>query len=141
MTAKVSAPDRALQWISIPLLAHCGATLFHFTHNAVFLSEYPNMPSWLSASEVGASWLALTSFGIVGYLLFRFMHRLAGLAVLSVYAILGFDGFAHYGLAAASAHTATMNATIWLEAITATLLLIGVACSITRIWRELSDTR
>jgi hypothetical protein len=41
----------------------------------------------------------------------------------------------HYGLAPASAHTAAMNASIWLEVATATLLLVAVTSLMTRYWR------
>ena len=43
--------------------------------------------------------------------------------LIAVYAAIGFDGLAHYTRAPLSAHTAMMNATIWLEAIAAALLL------------------
>ena len=33
----------ALLWC---LLAYTAASLFHYTHNAVFLADYPNLPAW-----------------------------------------------------------------------------------------------
>ncbi len=65
--------------------------------------------------------------GLVGYLLVRGGYRIAGLVVVAVYGALGLDGLGHYGLAPLSAHTFTMNLTIWLEAATALLVLIAVA--------------
>jgi hypothetical protein len=49
-----------------------------------------------------------------------------GLGAIAIYALLGFGGLAHYYAAPISAHTWAMNATIWLEFLTATLLLIAV---------------
>jgi hypothetical protein len=108
------------------MLAYAGASLVHFAHNAEFLADYPNMPAWLSRFEVYGAWLAVTAVGVLGYLLVRGGRQLVGLPVIAVYAILGFDGLGHYTRAPMAAHTATMNATIWLEVLAATLLLVEV---------------
>lgn len=118
--------ESARRILPLSLLACCAASLFHFSHNAEFLGNYPNMPASISRGDVYLAWIALTAVGIAGYALFYFERRTVGLLILAVYAVFGFDGFAHYGLAPMSAHTATMNLTIWLEAATAGLLLITV---------------
>ena len=110
----------------ILLLAYCAASLLHYLHNAAFLDEYPNMPGWLSPTRVYLAWLGVTAVGLAGYLLVRRGYRIAGLVVVAVYGALGLDGFVHYGLAPLSAHTFTMHLTIWLEAVTALLVLIAV---------------
>jgi hypothetical protein len=46
---------------------------------------------------------------------------------LGIYGALGLYGLAHYTLAPMSAHSATINATIWVEVGTAVLVLIAVA--------------
>jgi len=112
--------------LAICLLAFCAATLFHHVHNAEFLDQYPQLPAWLSRSAVYLAWLAATAVGITGYLLLRRGRRAAGLVLLALYAAWGFDGLAHYALAPLSAHTLMMNASIWLEAATATLLLMSL---------------
>lgn len=109
------------------LVAYAGASLLHYAHNAEFLPYYPNLPEWLSPRAIYGAWLCGAIGGLAGYGLLRRGHRLAGLAVLAVYALLGFDGLGHYALAPASAHTAAMNVTIWLETATAGLLLASVA--------------
>ena len=114
------------------LVAYAAASLLHFGHNAEFLGDYPNMPAWLSRTTVYAAWLALSALGAAGYLLLLRGYRLAGLLMLAAYAAAGFDSFSHYGLAPASAHTAAMNATIWLEAATAALLLVALARLVAR---------
>jgi hypothetical protein len=110
----------------VALLAYCAASLLHYTHNAAFLDEYPNMPAWVSPLAVYAAWLAVTAIGVAGYLLIRSGRWLAGLTLVVVYGALGFDGLSHYSLAPFSAHTFTMNLTILMEAATA-LLVIGAA--------------
>jgi hypothetical protein len=113
--------------LALLLLAYAAASLLHYAHNAEFLADYPNMPAWLSRTKVYAAWVALSALGAAGYLLFLRGYRLAGLLALGAYAAAGLDGLGHYGLARPSAHTAAMNAAIWLEAGTATLLLVAVA--------------
>lgn len=103
---------------------YCLASLFHFVHNAEYLSAYPNLPSWLSRSHIYATWLAITSIGVVGLWLARGKYPLLGLILVSAYALLGFDGLGHYAVAPMSAHTFTMNFTIWAEVVAAALLLI-----------------
>ena len=93
--------------LTLLFVAYAAASLLHYAHNAEFLSDYPNMPAWLSRTKVYSTWLALSALG--------------------AYAAAGFDSLGHFALAPAAAHTAAMNATIWLEAGTAALLLAAVA--------------
>ncbi|MGH6690934.1 MAG: hypothetical protein ACREF4_09685 [Gammaproteobacteria bacterium] len=120
----------------IVLLIYACATLLHFSHNAVFLHEYPGMPAWLTPAGVCAAWLGLTAIGLAGYLLVRWSYRFAGLVVIAAYGALGFDSLAHYSLAPMSAHTLTMNLTIWLDAATAALVLAAVARLMAQQLRE-----
>ena len=108
------------------VLVHAAASLVHFAHNATFLADYPNMPAWLSPAGVYAVWLAQAAIAAAGVLLLLRGRRI-GLALIAVYAVLGFAGLDHYVLAPMSAHTVAMNATIWLEFATGLLLLLFVA--------------
>jgi hypothetical protein len=119
----------------VVLLAYCAASLLHYTHNAAFLDEYPNMPAWVSPLAVYAAWLAVTAIGVAGYLLIRSGRWLAGLALVVVYGALGFDGLSHYSLAPFSAHTFTMNLTILLEAAAALLVIVAAARMAVQRWR------
>jgi hypothetical protein len=101
------------------------ATLVHHVHNAQFLDEYPNMPAWLTPVFVYLAWAAAAAVGITGYLLLRRGFRLPGAALLLGYAAYCIDGLLHYTRAPMAAHTAGMNATIFLEAATGTALVIG----------------
>lgn len=103
---------------------YCLASLLHFVHNAEYLSAYPNLPSWLSRSQIYAVWFAITSIGVIGLWLERGNYPLLGLILVAAYALLGFDGLGHYAVAPMSAHTFTMNFTIWAEVVAAALLLI-----------------
>lgn len=104
------------------LLLYGSMSLLHFAHNARYLADYPNLPRWLSQGEVYLSAAAVTLLGIAGFVLYRRVHRGAGLGLLGVYALIGFDGLLHYARAPIGAHTAMMNFTIWAEVLAAALL-------------------
>ena len=114
----------ALLWC---LLAYTAASLFHYSHNATFLADYPNLPAWLTRAEVYAAWLAVTAVGVAGYALVTTGFESAGLFVLTIYGLMGLDGLGHYAVAPMSAHTLAMNASIWLEAATAIAVLVAIA--------------
>jgi hypothetical protein len=119
--------------LTVLLVAYAAASLLHHIHNAVFLGDYPNMPVWISPAGVYAAWLLEACIGAGGYLLIRRGRTIAGLLLIAAYGAFGFDGFGHYSLAPMSAHTLMMNLTIWLEALTAALLLIVVARSMVQV--------
>lgn len=117
------SPHRSLLAL---VLVHALTSLVHFVHNATFLADYPNMPGWITPGGVYAVWLAEAAVGALGVILFVRGRMMFGLALIAIYAVLGFGGLDHYTLASISAHTLAMNATIWLETATGMLLLIFV---------------
>src|ERR1700712_5391665 len=84
---------------------YCVASLIHFTHNAEFVKDYPNLPVWLTRSKVYLAWLAVTSVGVLGVTLLGLRFRLLGLLVIVGYAALGFAGLDHYWVAPFAAHS------------------------------------
>ena len=118
-----SLASRALPWL---LLLYCGASVLHFTHNAEYLAEYPNLPEWISRASIYMAWCAIFGVGLLGYVLFRRGHTGPGLALLASYAAFGLDGLLHYGRAPMSSHTFGMNFTIWFEVVMAALSLAAV---------------
>ena len=108
------------------LLACAAASRLHHAHNAEFLHEYPNLPASLTRGAVYAAWLGEALVGLAGYVLLRTGRERFGLALIGAYALIGFGGLAHYIAAPVSGHTWSMNATIWLEALAAALLLVAV---------------
>ena len=112
-----------LPWL---LLLYGAANLLHFAHNAEYLADHPNLPGWLSRSQVYVVWFCITALGVVGYILHRIGHELAGLALVGCYAILGFDGLLHYTRAPIGAYTMAMNLSVWFEVVTAALLFGAV---------------
>lgn len=117
------APRRIFDGLLIALLAYCAASLLHFSHNAIYIDDYPNLPAWLTSFKVWATWCAQAAIGLGGFLLYMKGTRRIGLLMIALYAALAYDGLAHYTRAPMSAHTFTMNLTIWLEVIAGTFLL------------------
>ncbi len=113
------------------MLLYAAASLLHFTHNAVYLREYPNLPDWLTATGVVAAWCATAVVGVVGYWLYSRHSRRAGLLTVGIYAAFGFAGLDHYVVAPIAAHSVMMNLTIVFEVACAAALLAFVVYS----WR------
>jgi hypothetical protein len=98
-------------------------SLGHFSHNAEFICEYPNLPAWLTRAKVYAAWAAITSVGVAGVFFLRMRFIAIGLLFVAVYAALGFDGLGHYAIAPMVLHTFAANLTIISEVTAAALLL------------------
>jgi hypothetical protein len=124
MTAQTSTRTGGV--LASLLVLYTLASLLHFAHNAEYLAEYPNLPTWLTRVGIYVTWIAIASVGLVGYVLHRCGRERFGLALLAVYATLGLDGLLHYTRAPFSAHTTAMNFTILFEVVAATLTLIAV---------------
>jgi hypothetical protein len=118
-----SETAKVLPWL---VVLYTAASLLHFTHNAEFLDAYPNLPSWISRSSIYITWVGIAAIGALGYALVRYGQEISGLAVLALYACLGFDGLLHYTRAPFDAHTTAMNLSILFEVAAAALLLVAV---------------
>jgi hypothetical protein len=121
--------DRTLQ---LAIVVYGTASLVHFAHNAAYAHDYPNMPAWLSTTDIGIAWCALTAVGVLGWYLYRHVSRGAGALAMAVYGVLGFGGLDHYTLAPIAAHTVVMNLTIACEAVAAGALLWCIVRSLNR---------
>jgi hypothetical protein len=109
----------------ILVAAYFATSLGHFAHNAEFICEYPNLPAWLTRAKVYAAWLAITSVGLLGFILMHNKLVVAGLLLVAIYAALGFDGLGHYAVAPMELHTLGANVTILSEVAAAAMLLLG----------------
>ena len=124
------------RWLPVTVLAYAASSLFHHIHNAEFLDEYPNLPAWLSRGGVYAAWCAVTAIGVGGVVCLWKGRRLPSLFLLGLYGACGLYGLAHYVIAPVAAHTMAANVSIWLEVITALLLVGLVATRVLREWRH-----
>jgi hypothetical protein len=113
------------------LALYAGTSLLHFTHNAEYLAQYPNLPVSWTRADVYLAWCCVTAVGLLGYVLYRSGLQRVGLTVLAIYGGLGFDGLLRYTRAPIGHHSSTMNFTIWAEASAAAVFLICVASAAT----------
>jgi hypothetical protein len=121
---RASSPER--NRLGVLLVVCLAASLLHFAHNAEFLGDYPNLPNWLTRTQVYLAWTGLAAIGAGGFILYLRHWRSVGLLLIGLYAVLGFDGLLHYSRAPFQAHTVAMNFTIWFEVIAAAALLVAV---------------
>jgi hypothetical protein len=112
--------------LSALVVSYLAASLLHFAHNAEYLSDYPNLPLWLTRLDIYLAWSGLAAICIAGYVLYRIGRELIGLSLLGICAAFGFDGLLHYTRAPFDAHSAAMNFTIWFEVVAAAVLLLTV---------------
>src|SRR5215469_15529033 len=108
MTIKFT-PRRACQMMPWLLALYAGTSLLHFTHNAEYLVQYPNLPAWWTRADVYLAWCCVMAVGLLGYALYRGGFHRVGLTVLAIYGCLGLDGLLHYTRAPIAHHTAAMN--------------------------------
>src|SRR5215469_14290266 len=115
------------------LALYAGASLMHFTHNAEYLSQYPNLPASWTRADVYLACGSVTAVGLLGDVLHRSGFARVGLTLLSIYGGLGFDGLLHYTRAPIAHHSVAMNLTIWVEVAAAAVFLSSLASVAT--WR------
>jgi hypothetical protein len=118
--------------LAVLLLLYLAASLLHFAHNAEFLSDYPNLPAWLTRTQVYFAWTGLAAIGVGGLVHYGHGHQYWGLLLIGLYAAFGFDGLLHYSRAPFDTHTIAMNFTIWLEVAAAAALLVAVVFALAR---------
>ena len=70
-------------------------TAFHFTDNYVSIDTYPQ-PDWVTRAVVLVSWPFLTSFGLIGYLLYRRGQFAQAHAFLLAYSYTGLSSLGHF---------------------------------------------
>jgi hypothetical protein len=88
---------------------------------------------------VYAAWLAITSVGLVGFILIKNKLIPASLLLVATYAALGFDGLGHYAVAPMELHTLGANVTILSEVVAAALLLPATVYLLISHLRSRSD--
>jgi hypothetical protein len=138
----VQPSSRIPNFLLVLLAVYCAASLMHFAHNAEFVSDYPNLPAWLTRSKVYLAWFAVTAIGAAGVVLMALRLRMLGLVLIAGYAALGFAGLDHYWVAPISAHSLAMNATIGFEVVAAAILLVVTLALLFRpVGQALGDKR
>jgi hypothetical protein len=119
-------------FLPVLLLTYMAASLLHFAHNAEFLGDYPNLPAWLTRSDVYFVWIGQAFIGLGGLALYLRGRQTPGLLFIGLFAAFGFDGLLHYSRAPFGEHTVAMNFTIWSEVVAAAALLVAVVFAVVK---------
>jgi len=117
-------PDRKI--LLTLLLVYGLASLVHFTHNAEYLSYYPNLPATWTRAGIYLAWIGMAVTGVAGWKLVNRGYVVPGLIILAIYAVAGLDSLGHYIVAPVSAHSLAMNSTILIEVTTAAFVLVEI---------------
>jgi hypothetical protein len=121
MAHRIDKP-RSKMTLEVLLLTYWVASFLHFIQDAEYARVYP-LSGWDSIPVVYITWIAISAFGLLGYLIHRSPLQWVGQVVLCLYAVVGMDALFHYTRAPFSAYSRAMNITIWLEVVVAGILL------------------
>ncbi|MBD3881068.1 hypothetical protein IFO70_04810 [Phormidium tenue FACHB-886] len=111
------------QWLLSFIIFNLVSTAFHYTDNAIFVSQYPE-PTWFTTAGVFAAWFVMTPFALLGYWLYTQGKHWIAYSCLGFYSITSLSSPVHYLYPLAEQMTLKMHGLIWLDAI-AGLTLVG----------------
>jgi hypothetical protein len=124
-------------WLLALLIVNAIFTILHYTDNFVSYDKYPQ-PAWITPDGIYLAWIALTIFGIVGYLFYARNAFWTAYLCLGIYSITGISSPAHYFYPAHHVFSQKMHLLIWTDAIAGISLLFFILWSalIVREWQE-----
>lgn len=123
--ARVKTPSKSV--VQGVLIASIIVTALHYTHNYLFIEEYPQ-PDWIHRETIYITWSLLTLVGIAGYMLFREGRLVAAGAYLLVYSYTGTSSLGHYPYGNPGDFTTVMHLFIWTDA------LVGLVVASCAVW-------
>jgi hypothetical protein len=99
------------------------STWLHYTHNAIFLADYPG-PAWFTPQMIIFTVAVMSTIGLLGYrLYFRNVFTWAYFC-LGLYSITSISSPGHYLFPMVAPMSITMHSLIWLDALSG-ISLIG----------------
>jgi membrane-bound acyltransferase YfiQ involved in biofilm formation len=105
-------------------------------HSTVFIDEYANTAGWISAVGVTIAWIGITCILLVCCLLILRDKRYIGLIAVAAFGAFSFDGLGHYSLQPVSAHASIINITVWIEVVTAWIVLLIITGLIVKKYKQ-----
>lgn len=108
----------------LAITIYCAVCLYLFMSNMVFIDEHPNTSDWISTIGVTIAWIGLTCIGLVSWLLILRDKRFIGVIAIILFSVFNFGSAGHYSLEPVSSHTYISNIAIWLQVVTAWIVLI-----------------
>jgi hypothetical protein len=89
---------RAVGILNVVLGLAVAVSIVHYTDNYLAFDRYPQSDTGptITDDSIWIAWLAFTSFGAAGYLLYRQGRVRLASALLAVYSVSGLIGLGHY---------------------------------------------
>ncbi|NHC37279.1 hypothetical protein [Scytonema millei] len=121
----------------ILLIVNVISTILHYSDNFVSYDKYPQ-PNWITPDSIYLAWIVLTTFGVVGYVLYVKDMFWAAYVCLGIYSITGLSSPGHYLYSVQHVFSGKMHLLIWTDAIAGISLLIFILRSalVLKEWRK-----
>lgn len=121
----------------ILLIVNVISTILHYSDNFVSYDKYPQ-PNWITPDSIYLAWIVLTTFGVVGYVLYVKDMFWTAYLCLGIYSITGVSSPGHYLYSAQHVFSQKMHLLIWMDAIAGISLLIFILRSalVLKEWRK-----
>jgi hypothetical protein len=112
------------------------STWLHYTHNAIFLADYPG-PAWFTPQMIMVTIAAMSTIGLWGYRLYSQNACKWAYFCLGLYSITSISSPGHYLFPMVAPMSTTMHSLIWLDACSGSALIgfLGWSGLVAQEWR------
>lgn len=112
-------------------------SILHYVDNIMYFEHHPE-PKWLNADLVDYFWFFMTPFSLIGLYLFYKNKYTMGFIAIVLYCLMSLLVLGHYNYTPFFEISFKIHLFIWLEAISAFVLLIYIF-SYTHFIKKVSD--
>ncbi len=123
------------------LILNLISTWLHYTHNAIFLADYPG-PAWFTPQMIIMTVAVMSSIGLLGYWLYSRRVLMWAYFCLGLYSITSISSPGHYLFPMVTPLSAMMHSLIWVDALSGLSLICFLLWSglIAQEWQTIEDT-
>ncbi len=116
------------------------STWLHYTHNAIFLADYPG-PAWFTPPMIIVTVVVMSTIGLLGYWLYSRNVFTWAYFCLGLYSITSISSPGHYLFPMVAPMSITMHGLIWLDALSGVSLISFLLWSgwIAQKWRTVKN--
>lgn len=116
------------------------STWLHYTHNAIFLADYPG-PAWFTPQMIIVTVAVMSTIGLLGYRLYSQNVFTWAYFCLGLYSITSISSPGHYLFPMLVPMSMVMHGLIWLDALSGVSLISFLLWSgwIAQKWRTVKN--
>jgi hypothetical protein len=116
------------------------STWLHYTHNAIFLADYPG-PAWFTPQMIMVTVAVMSTIGLLGYRLYFKNVFIWSYFCLGLYSITSISSPGHYLFPMVAPMSMAMHVLIWLDALSGISLIgfLGWSGLVAQEWRGVGD--